>query len=92
MVEDGSSFEDYVKKYGMERSEAVLLRHLSEVYKVLVQTVPRAMKTADLLEVEHHFSEMLRKIDSSLIDEWEKMMDGTTDNPQDLDVQGETSE
>lgn len=73
MVEDGSSFEDYVKSYGLEKSEAVLLRHLSEVYKVLVQTVPPALKTADLVEVEQFLGRMLRGIDSSLIDEWEKL-------------------
>ena len=76
MVEDGSSFEDYVKKYGLERSEAVLLRHLSEVYKVLVQTVPPALKTEDLGELERHLGTMVREVDSSLIDEWEKMREG----------------
>jgi hypothetical protein len=75
MIEDGSTFEDYIKNYGLERSEAVLLRHLSEVYKVLVQTVPEAMKTEDLLEVEQHLRTMLRGVDSSLIDEWEKLRD-----------------
>lgn len=75
MIEDGSSFEDYIKNYGLERSEAVLLRHLSEVYKVLVQTVPETMKTNDLLEVEQHLGGMLRGVDSSLIDEWEKLRD-----------------
>lgn len=73
MVEDGASFEDYVKNYGLERSEAVLLRHLSEVYKVLVQTIPPALKTDDLREVEQYLGDMLREIDSSLIDEWEKL-------------------
>jgi hypothetical protein len=79
MVEDGASFEDYVKKYGLERSEAVLLRHLSEVYKVLVQTVPPGLKTADLDEVEAYLGEMLREIDSSLIDEWEKLREAESD-------------
>ncbi len=73
MFEDWSSFEDYVKNYGLERSEAVLLRHLSEVYKVLVQTVPPAMKTEELEEAEFFLEGMLRQVDSSLIDEWEKL-------------------
>lgn len=81
MVEDGASFEDYVKKYGLERSEAVLLRHLSEVYKVLVQTVPPAMKTSDLLEVQGYFGDMLHAIDSSLIDEWEKLRESESGGP-----------
>ncbi len=75
MFEDWSSFEDYVKNYGLERSEAVLLRHLSEVYKVLVQTVPPALKTEEVEEAESFLEGMVREVDSSLIDEWEKLMD-----------------
>ncbi len=73
MFEDYSSFEDYIKTYGLERSEAVLLRHLSEVYKILAQTVPPNLKTPELDEVETFFELMLRNVDSSLIDEWEKL-------------------
>lgn len=73
MVEDWLSFEDYVKNYGLERAEAVLLRHLSEVYKVLVQTVPPMMKTPEVLEVEVYLKAMLEQVDSSLIDEWENL-------------------
>lgn len=75
MFEDWASFEDYVKNYGLERSEAVLLRHLSEVYKVLVQTIPPAMKNPGIEEAESYLEGMLRIVDSSLIDEWEKLMD-----------------
>jgi superfamily II RNA helicase len=75
MFENWLSFEDYVKIYGLERSEAVLLRHLSEVYKVLAQTVPPALKTEEIEEAEAFFGEMLRGVDSSLIDEWEKLKD-----------------
>jgi len=73
MFEDYSSFEDYIKTYGLEKSEAILLRHLSEVYKILAQTVPPAMKTEGLEEAENFFGEMIRATDSSIIDEWEKM-------------------
>jgi superfamily II RNA helicase len=73
MFEHWQSFEDYVKTYGLERSEAVLLRHLSEVYKVLSQTVQPAAKTDDLVEAESFFEDILRGVDSSLLDEWEKL-------------------
>ena len=73
MFEHWQSFEDYVKTYGLERSEAVLLRHLSEVYKVLSQTVPPAAKTEDLIEAEHFLEDIVRNVDSSLLDEWEKL-------------------
>ncbi len=73
MFEHWQSFEDYVKTYGLERSEAVLLRHLSEVYKVLSQTVQPAAKTEELVEAEAYLEDILRNIDSSLLDEWEKL-------------------
>ncbi|MFT5466847.1 MAG: hypothetical protein ACI8UO_001947 [Verrucomicrobiales bacterium] len=73
MFIEWQSFEDYIKSYGLERSEAVLLRHLSEVFKVLVQTVPPALKTEELDEVEEFLEEIVRGVDSSLIDEWERL-------------------
>jgi len=73
MFENWQSFEDYVKTYGIERSEAVLLRHLSEVYKVLSQTVPPAARTEGIVEAEEFFEDILRSVDSSLLDEWEKL-------------------
>jgi hypothetical protein len=75
MYETWSSFEDYIKRYGLERSEGVLLRHLAEVYKVLDQTVPAGVKTAEIDEAIGFFEAILRGVDSSLLDEWEKMRD-----------------
>jgi superfamily II RNA helicase len=73
MFEHWQSFEDYIKTYGLERSEAVLLRHVSEVYKVLSQTIPPVLKTPELIEVEEYFEDIVRNVDSSLLDEWEKL-------------------
>jgi superfamily II RNA helicase len=81
MFEHWQSFEDYIKTYGLERSEAVLLRHLTEVYKVLDQTIPQAAKTDDLVEAEIFFENIVRGVDSSLLDEWEKLR-----NPEHLPV------
>jgi len=75
MFEDYMSFEDYIRKYKLERSEAVLLRHLSEVYKVISQTIPPALKTDALADAENYFKDHLTTVDSSLIDEWELMRD-----------------
>jgi superfamily II RNA helicase len=84
MFEDYTSFEDYIKTYKLEKSEAILLRHLTEVYKILVQTVPPNLKTEELLEAESFFGDMLRATDSSLLDEWEKLRnpDLIYENPQ----------
>ena len=73
MVERWESFEDYVKRYGLERSEGVLLRYLSEVWRVLAHTLPPDLKTPELEQAETMLEETVRGVDSSLIDEWEKL-------------------
>lgn len=73
MVEEFSTFSGYIKKYGMQRSEGLLLRHINNVYKALSQTVPDKYKTDDTLELEVYLAEMLRRVDSSLLEEWNKL-------------------
>jgi superfamily II RNA helicase len=73
MFEEYMDFEDYINDYKLERSEAILLRHLSEVYKVLAQTVPPTLKDENLLEAEAYLKDHVTSVDSSLIDEWELM-------------------
>jgi superfamily II RNA helicase len=73
MFERYLSFADYVRDYGLERSEGLLLRHLSQVWKVLAQTVPENAKTEEVVEMEDYFRELIRGIDSSLLEEWERL-------------------
>jgi superfamily II RNA helicase len=75
MFERYLSFADYVKDYGLQRSEGLLLRHLSQVWKVLSQTVPEGAKTEEVVEMEDYFRELIRGIDSSLLEEWERLRD-----------------
>jgi superfamily II RNA helicase len=75
MFEGFRSFADYVQEYDLERAEGLLLRHLNSVYKVLSQTVPDAAKTETLREMEVYLRDMLRQVDSSLLEEWERMRD-----------------
>jgi superfamily II RNA helicase len=75
MVETFQSFHEYIREYGLERTEGLLLRYLSEVYKVLVQTVPEREKTPEIESIIEYFGEMLRGVDSSLVDEWERLRD-----------------
>ncbi|HVR63634.1 MAG TPA: DUF3516 domain-containing protein, partial [Polyangia bacterium] len=77
MYETFASFAEYVRDYGLQRSEGVLLRYLSDVYKTLTQAVPAAARTDELLDVIVHFRQMLQVIDSSLLDEWESLKDST---------------
>lgn len=71
MVESFLGFSDYIRRYGLQRSEGVLLRHLSQVYKVLLQTVPEACKSEEVREVEIFLQSEVQGTDSSLLDEWQ---------------------
>lgn len=73
MFENYFSFAEYIKEYDLQRGEGLLLRYLSEVTKVLLQTVPDAAKTEAVDDVAEYFVNMLKGIDSSLVDEWLKM-------------------
>jgi len=73
MYERYLSFAEYVREYGLQRSEGLLLRHLSQVWKVLAQTVPESAKTEEVFEMEEYFRELIRGIDSSLMEEWERL-------------------
>lgn len=73
MFEEFRSFNDYVKIYELQRAEGLLLRHLSGVWKALKQTVPDAAKNEALRDMEEFFGALLRSVDSSLLDEWERL-------------------
>ncbi|MCL2725498.1 MAG: DUF3516 domain-containing protein [Polyangiaceae bacterium] len=73
MYEQFMSFSEYVREYGLERVEGLLLRYLSDVYKTLVQTVPKWAKTDAIEDVITYFGAIVRQVDASLLDEWERM-------------------
>jgi len=73
MVESVMSFTEYVREYGLERMEGLLLRYLSDVYKTLVQTVPAWAKDEAVDEIITTFGAIVRQVDSSLLDEWERL-------------------
>ena len=77
MYEGFTAFNDYVRALGLERSEGVLLRYLSQVFKTLEQTVPAAARTDEVLDVIAHLRSLLREVDSSLLEEWEALADPT---------------
>jgi superfamily II RNA helicase len=82
MFEGFRSFSDYVQEYDLERAEGLLLRHLNGVYKALRQNVPDSSKTDALREMELYLRDMLQQVDSSLLEEWERMQ-GAAGRPAD---------
>jgi superfamily II RNA helicase len=73
MYERFMSFNEYVRDYELARAEGVLLRYLSEAYKAFVQTVPEVAKTPETEEIEIFLGAMVRAVDASLLEEWERM-------------------
>jgi superfamily II RNA helicase len=76
MVERCISFNDYVREYELQRSEGLLLRYLSEAYKTLTQTVPERFRDEALEDVIAFLRSTVRGVDSSLLDEWERLREG----------------
>jgi hypothetical protein len=54
-----------------------VLRYLATAYKALEHTVPEDLKSEDLQDLIAWLGEMVRQVDSSLLDEWEQLA-----NPQ----------
>src|SRR5690242_15511267 len=75
------SFPEYVQFYGLSRSEGLVLRYLADAYKAVRQTVPDEAKTEELTDLIEWLGELVRQVDSSLIDEWERLR-----NPSDEDL------
>ncbi|HEX5945471.1 MAG TPA: DUF3516 domain-containing protein [Acidimicrobiales bacterium] len=73
LFERAMTFTDYVQLYGLARSEGLVLRYLTDAYKGLVQNVPEDAKTDELLDLTEWLGELVRQVDSSLLDEWEQL-------------------
>jgi len=80
MYELGFNFRQYVEHHGLKRSEGVVLRYLTQAYKAVVQNVPDEEKTEALRDLEAWLGETVRQVDSSLIDEWEKLRNPDPDD------------
>ena len=73
LYERAMTFADYIGHYSLARSEGLVLRYLSDAYKALNQTVPEESKTEELRDLTEWLGELVRQVDSSLLDEWERL-------------------
>ena len=90
LYETGFDFRQYIEHHGLKRSEGTVLRYLSEAYKALAQTVPEDHRTEAVRDLEAWLGETVRQVDSSLIDEWERLRNpeeepAVSDEPAGLD-------
>jgi hypothetical protein len=77
MLEGFESFDDAVRRLGIQRSEGLLLRYLGEVLRALDRSVPDPSKTDALHDVLAYLRELVRHTDASLLREWEARAGGT---------------
>ncbi|MGW0433295.1 DEAD/DEAH box helicase [Micromonospora sp. NPDC003197] len=82
MYERAMTFTEYVNFYGLSRSEGLVLRYLADAYKAVRQTVPEDAKTEELVDLIEWLGELVRQVDSSLIDEWERLRNPTDADPE----------
>jgi superfamily II RNA helicase len=75
MFETFQNFPEYIREYELQRAEGLLLRYLSEAYKALVQTVPDQFKNDQVDDIIEYFGHIVRNVDSSLLEEWERLRD-----------------
>ncbi|MGW9567942.1 DEAD/DEAH box helicase [Prescottella equi] len=73
MVERSMTFAELVSHYGLARSEGLVLRYLADAYRALRQTVPAEARTEELEDLTEWLGELIRQVDSSLLDEWEQL-------------------
>lgn len=80
MVEKAMTFTELVSHYGLTRSEGLVLRYLADAYRALRQTVPAEARTEELEDITEWLGELIRQVDSSLLDEWESLTDPGTES------------
>ncbi len=79
MYERAMSFGEFVSFYQLGRSEGLVLRYLSDAYRAIRQTVPAEARTEDLLDLIEWLGELVRQVDSSLVDEWSALVNPSAD-------------
>ncbi|WP_218125982.1 DEAD/DEAH box helicase [Sinosporangium album] len=73
MYEKAMTFTDFIQYYELTRSEGSVLRYLADAYRTLSRTIPEHLKTDDLVDLIEWLGELVRQVDSSLLDEWEAL-------------------
>ena len=73
VYEDSLGFDEFIRRYDLQRSEGVVLRYLSRLFKVLSRGVPDRFKTDAVFDQLSYFHDLLTRVDSSLLSEWERL-------------------
>ncbi|EST37040.1 DEAD/DEAH box helicase [Streptomycetaceae bacterium MP113-05] len=83
MYERAMTFGEFVSHYELARTEGIVLRYLASAYKALEHTVPDDLKSEDFEDIVAWLGEMVRQVDSSLLDEWEALANPADESAED---------
>ncbi|NYI06862.1 DEAD/DEAH box helicase [Allostreptomyces psammosilenae] len=87
LYEQAMTFSDFVGHYELARAEGLVLRYLADAYRTLGRTVPEDAKTDDLRDLIEWLGELVRQVDSSLLDEWEQLQNPTEEGAEPADIE-----
>jgi len=86
LSERAMTFVEYVGFYGLARSEGLVLRYLADAYRALRRTVPAQARTEEVEDLISWLGELVRQVDSSLLEEWEALRHPGSEVPVALPV------
>jgi superfamily II RNA helicase len=76
MLESGDTFSTFVRRYKLERSEGLVLRYLTDAWRMLDGSLADDTYTPMLEDVVEWLDALIRATDSTLLDEWQRLAGG----------------
>ena len=73
MLESGDTFATFVRRYRLERSEGLVLRYLTDVWRTLDRSLPGDAYTGEVEDVVEWLGALIRATDATLLDEWTRL-------------------
>ncbi len=73
LIETGEGFSSFIKRFGLERSEGLLLRYLTDVWRALDRSLALNAYTEEVEDIIDWLAAMIRSVDASLMEEWERL-------------------
>ncbi len=74
LLESGETFGGFIHRYGLQRSEGLLLRYLTDAWRTLDRSLPDDAYTDAVEDVVDWLGAVIRATDASLLDEWERLV------------------
>ncbi|AOZ72382.1 DEAD/DEAH box helicase [Boudabousia tangfeifanii] len=77
LVENAMTFSELIAHYQIPGAEGVILRYLTDAYRACRQVIPPEYSTDEVQRIVDWLGQLVRSVDSSLLDEWDALASGT---------------